>query len=53
MLVQTIKNWHRGGMGMKDYKITISQIACLKKKKKTWAPQTAECMAYFFCPLLL
>lgn len=37
------KNWHVGGMGMKDYKI-ICRTACLFKKKKTWAPQTAEFM---------
>lgn len=29
---------------MKEYKITVSRTACLKKKK-IWAPRTAE--AYF------
>lgn len=33
-------------MGMKEYKITVSRTACLKKKKN-WVPQTAEFMAYF------
>lgn len=32
-------------MGMKDYEITVSRTACLKKNE-TWAPQT-EFMAYF------
>lgn len=30
---------------MKDYEITVSRTACLKKNE-TWAPQT-EFMAYF------
>lgn len=33
-------------MGKKEYKIIVSRTACLKKKKN-WAPQTAEFMAYF------
>lgn len=44
------KKWQGRGTGVKDYKITITWTACLKKKI-TWAPHTAE-FGLFLCPLI-